>query len=191
MEAPKLNENQWLGPLTDLSVTSELRTYTATLLLACVTLVLIRTWRDRHARGLKIKGKNGWGAVYVLQSRKKPSVFKVGVTRRPVSLRRKEIVKSMSGGHQLKILMVLEAPQARAIEHVMHRRLRRHRYSDRHHKGREWFLLSGVRRKRRIEHLLRASASDVRRLARRKRCWPTRLARDATLWKAGQLSRMG
>ena len=113
----------------------------------------------------------GWGTVYLMQSRKRPSLFKVGFTRRRTKDRRAEL--NRVGGDDMAILFTVTMPLARHCERAMLRRLRGglvRRKGDR--RGTEWFRLRKGESIAEIATLLLRTAQTVRRVGTLKLSWP-------------------
>ena len=113
----------------------------------------------------------GWGTVYLMRSRKRPGLFKVGFTTRRTKDRRAEL--NRVGRDDMKIVLTATMPLARSCERVLLRRLRGGmpgRKRDR--RGTEWFWLRRREEIGDIAVLLLDTALAVRRVGRCKGSWP-------------------
>ena len=131
-------------------------------------MMILFTWRI--IPWLRWRG-TGWGTVYLMQSRKRPGLFKVGFTRRRTKDRRTEL--NRVGRDDMKIVYTVSMPLARQCERVMLRRLRRgffRRRGDR--RGTEWFWLRKSERIEDIAALLDDTSHTVRRIGKLKFSWP-------------------
>ena len=109
-----------------------------------------------------------WGTVYLMQSRRDQTLFKVGFTGRKTFERRAEL--NRVAGDDMKIVMTVTMPWARKCETLMLRRLRRHLFRKRERRGTEWF-----RRRETIDHIaigLERAAWNIEFIARWKFSWP-------------------
>lgn len=114
--------------------------------------------------------RSPWGTVYLMQSRKDQTLFKVGFTGRKTIARRAEL--NRVAGDDMKIVMAVTMPWARKCESLMLRRLRRNLFRKRDWRGTEWFRL---RRKETIDHIairLERAAQRIQTIARLKFSWP-------------------
>ena len=113
----------------------------------------------------------GRGTVYLMRSRKRPGLFKVGFTRRRTEDRRTEL--NRVGRDDMKIVFTVAMPLARQCERALLRRLRGgvfQRKGDR--RGTEWFWLRKGEHIDDIAALLHHTAHTVRRVGKLKLSWP-------------------
>ena len=131
-------------------------------------MIFLITWRV--IPWLRRRG-TGWGTVYLMQSRKRPGLFKVGFTQRRTKDRRTEL--NRVDRDDVRIVFTVSMPLARQCERIMLRRLRRglfRRRGDR--RGTEWFWLRKGERIDDIAALLNDTAHTIRRVGRFKLSWP-------------------
>lgn len=112
----------------------------------------------------------GWGTVYLMRSRKRPGLFKVGFTKRRTKDRRAEL--NRVGRDDMRIVFTVAMPLARHCERAMLRRLRRSLFRKGDHRGTEWFWLRKRESIDDIAALLHHTARTVRRVGKLKLSWP-------------------
>ena len=112
----------------------------------------------------------GWGTVYLMRSRKRPDLFKVGFTRRRTKDRRTEL--NRVGRDDMRIVFTVSMPLARQCERAMLRRLRRSFFRKGDHRGTEWFWLRKRESIDDIAALLLRTARTVQRVGKLKLSWP-------------------
>lgn len=115
------------------------------------------------------------GTVYLMQSRIKPQLFKVGFTARKTIERRAEL--NRVAGDDMVIIATVSMPWARQCEALILRRLRRDWFRKRDRRGTEWFWL---RRSESIEHIvarLEKSSRRIEHIAKLKLSWPKNTTR--------------
>ena len=113
----------------------------------------------------------GRGTVYLMQSRRRPDLFKIGFTTRRTKDRRTEL--NRVGQDDMKIVFTVAMPWARHCESAMLRQLRRTPFRKRDRRGTEWFWLRKGERIHDIAARLHDTAHTVRRVSRLKLSWPT------------------
>lgn len=111
-----------------------------------------------------------WGTVYLLQSRKDASLFKVGFTKRKVIERRAEL--NRVAGDDMKVVTTITMPWARKCETLVLRRLRRNPFRKGDKRGTEWFRLRSKEEINRISRKLERAAKWVEWVAKVQCSWP-------------------
>lgn len=112
-----------------------------------------------------------WGTVYLLQSRKDASLFKVGFTKRKVIERREEL--NRVADDDMKVVTTITMPWARKCETLLLRRLRRNPFRKRDRRGTEWFRLKQNEDIHRISRKMEKAAGRIELIAKIQFSWPS------------------
>lgn len=124
--------------------------------------------------------------LYLVQSRRFPTLVKVGYTSRRTTVRRRELEADL--GDELKICFTIGMPRAWHAEQVAHQMLRARGWQLcwSHGLGGEWYVLPREGKLDAVRDVMMAAARHVERRSRRRFSWPTRGRSTIRIFRPGR-----